>query len=115
MVVTVVDHHPIARRWVHWCVAGIPPDIRALLEGASLHPEVLPAGAIETINSFDQPGYGGPAPPGGTGPHEYVMTVYALDDVPRFLPLSLTEEQIERLIRNTVIASGDCTGVFERA
>jgi hypothetical protein len=30
-------------------------------------------------NDFGNPGYGGPQPPGGHGPHHYYFWVYALD------------------------------------
>src|SRR5512143_4119635 len=84
LVVTVVDVHPAANFWVHWCVAGIPPEFPGFAEGASLNPRLLPAGAIETVNTYGEPGYGGPAPPGGAGPHDYVMSVYALSGTPAF-------------------------------
>jgi Raf kinase inhibitor-like YbhB/YbcL family protein len=115
IVVTIIDHHPIANFWVHWCVSGIPPNIRELPEGASLHPHLLPAGVIETINSYGEPGYGGPAPPPGSGPHEYVISVYALGAAPQFKRALLTMKQIDVLIAGEILASGSCSGVFERA
>ncbi len=114
LVLTIIDHHPVANLWVHWCVAGIPPDVVGIVEGASLNSRVLPAGAIETVNSYGEPGYGGPAPPGGTGPHDYVMSVYALSGVPAFRRAQFTRKQIDQLLDGMILASGTCTGVFER-
>lgn len=115
LVVTIIDVHPVANFWVHWCIAGISPDITGIAEGASLNPRVLPPGAIETVNSYGEPGYGGPAPPGGTGPHDYVMSVYALRGLPPFRRAQFSRKQIEQLLDGLVVASGNCTGVFERA
>jgi Raf kinase inhibitor-like YbhB/YbcL family protein len=114
IVVTIIDHHPIAHFWVHWCVSGIPPNVRELQEGASLHPHLLPAGVIETVNSYGEPGYGGPAPPPGSGPHEYVISVYALGTDPQVKRTPLTMKQIDALMAGGILASGSCSGVFER-
>ncbi len=114
IVVTIIDEHPIARHWVHWCIAAIPPTILGLPEGASLQTRLLPAGALETINSYGEPGYGGPAPPGGSGPHEYITSVFALSGVPSFKRAAYTKRQIDDLLRGMIIAAGSCTGIFER-
>ncbi len=115
LLVTIIDHHPIARLWVHWCVGGIPPGIVGLSEGASQNPGLLPAGAIETLNGYGQPGYGGPAPPAGSGPHEYVISVYALSGgVPAFRRASPGKKEIDDTVEGMVLAAGSCSGVFER-
>ena len=74
----IVDHHPVAKKWVHWIVINIPPEVTYLTEGAS--GKNMPPGALEMKNSFGDMGYGGPQPPRGTGPHQYVVTVFALKD-----------------------------------
>jgi Raf kinase inhibitor-like YbhB/YbcL family protein len=76
-VLSMIDHHPIAHGWVHWLVIDIPADARGLDEGASS--AAMPLGSIELNSSYGRPGYGGPLPPAGTGPHDYVFTLYALD------------------------------------
>jgi Raf kinase inhibitor-like YbhB/YbcL family protein len=73
---TIVDPHPVADNWLHWVAINIPPETSELAEGAS--GVDMPRGALELINSFGQPGYGGPQPPPGSGKHPYVVTVYAL-------------------------------------
>ena len=73
----IVDPHPVAKNWVHWFVIDIPFRERTFPEGASGAP--LPTGAKELLNSYDELGYGGPAPPTGSGVHPYVATVYALN------------------------------------
>src|SRR5208337_216260 len=74
----IVDQHPVARKWVHWVVINIPPEVTSLPEGAS--GKNMPPGALEMKNSFGDMGYGGPQPPRGTGTHQYVVTVFALKD-----------------------------------
>ena len=75
---SIVDQHPVARKWAHWIVINISPEVSSLPEGAS--GKNMPAGAIETRNSFGEAGYGGPQPPKGTGQHGYLITIYALKD-----------------------------------
>jgi len=66
LVVRDVD----AEGFVHWVIAGLPPDLGGLAEGTP------PAGAVEAANDFGRPGWGGPCPPAGT--HNYEFRVYAL-------------------------------------
>ena len=40
---------------------------------------LLPKGALQTRTDFGAPGYGGPCPPEGHGPHRYIFTVFAVD------------------------------------
>lgn len=71
LAVAVVD--PDASNFVHWVVVGLEPSIDELEAGR------LPEGAVETLNSFDEAAWSGPAPPAGTR-HTYVFTVYALPE-----------------------------------
>jgi Raf kinase inhibitor-like YbhB/YbcL family protein len=62
----------------HWVVYNIPADVNELKTGAGdASKNLLPAGAIQGLTDYGQPGYGGPAPVPGL-PHHYVITVYAL-------------------------------------
>ena len=73
----IIDRHPVAHGWVHWLVTDLPASVHSLEEGAS--GTAMPAGAVELRNSWDRTGYGGPQPPVGSGTHDYVGTLYALD------------------------------------
>lgn len=55
--------------WDHWIAYDIPID-------AEIAEAVGPLGTAG-LNSWGQPGYGGPCPPSGT--HRYIFSVYALD------------------------------------
>ncbi|NDY42500.1 YbhB/YbcL family Raf kinase inhibitor-like protein [Dissulfurirhabdus thermomarina] len=112
LALAVVDPHPVARNWVHWLVVDIPPETRALAEGAS--PGGLPPGARELVNSFGQPGYGGPQPPPGTGPHPYVFTLYALKVRHLDLPDRCRLADFQAAIRGAVLAESRLTGYLGR-
>jgi Raf kinase inhibitor-like YbhB/YbcL family protein len=106
----LIDHHPIAHGWVHWLVVDIPGDVRELPEGASQL--AMPPGAIEHDSSYGSPGYGGPQPPAGSGSHDYVFTLFALD-VPR---LGVREDAIWDEVREAldahVLESATLRGTF---
>lgn len=110
--VTVVDHHPVADKWVHWLVVDIPADTRSLPEGAS--GSNMPRGARELQSSFGKPGYGGPRPPKGTGEHPYVVTVYALDTVSLYLERDTGLDAFKQAIEGHVLDSAEVTGLFEQ-
>ncbi len=59
--------------FIHWIMVGIDPGLTGLEEG------LAPTGAVQGTNSFDAIGWGGPCPPPGTGEHEYLVQLHALD------------------------------------
>ncbi len=111
ILIAMIDQHPIARRWVHWVVADVAPSVTAFTEGAS---GSLSPPARELENTSRGAGYSGPEPPDGSGYHEYVVTVYALDiDSPVF-PSAPTAASIAHAVDGHTLASGTLTGIFER-
>ena len=110
-VVTLIDQHPVASEWVHWVVVGLPPDIVALAPGAS---GAMPAGSRELDNSFGSAGYGGPAPPAGTGAHDYRFTVYALDADAVDLPSQPSAGEIAEALSGHILAEASLTGTFSQ-
>ena len=108
--ITIIDRHPIARGWVHWCVVDIPASVHALTEGAS--GRSMPAGSRELVNTFGDVGYGGPQPPRGTGPHEYHVTIHALR-VPALTVERAKLENVMAAIRSAEISSSSVAGRYE--
>ncbi len=109
---TVIDLHPIARRWVHWIILNIPAGTTSLAEGASrTH---LPPGALELTNSFGEPGYGGPMPPKGSGRHDYQFTLYALSVKQLKIPPNSSHSFFLSSIEKSILARATLTGTFER-
>ena len=108
----IVDHHPVAKKWVHWMVINIPLEVTSLPEGASA--KNMPPGALEMKNSFGDMGYGGPQPPRGTGSHQYVVTVYALKDPTLDVKPGATLSDFQSAIRGKVLEEASITGLFEQ-
>jgi Raf kinase inhibitor-like YbhB/YbcL family protein len=109
---SIVDQHPIARKWVHWLIINIPPEITSIAEGAS--GRNMPAGSVEIRNSFGESGYGGPQPPAGTGPHQYLITVYALKEAGIDLKSNATLADFHNAIKGKTLAESSITGLYER-
>jgi Raf kinase inhibitor-like YbhB/YbcL family protein len=114
IALTVIDHHPIARNWLHWCVVNIPPETSGLQEGASRNVTLMPEGAEELTNSFGEVGYGGPQPPAGSGVHEYVFEISALSCDKLAIPRRAATEEIIRLLGQYTLARGSLSALFER-
>ena len=110
---SIIDPHPVARNWVHWLLINIPFRERKIVEGAS-RTNSLPPGTKELMNSFSELGYGGPAPPPGSGQHPYVVTLYALNVEPLNLGVDCSLRQFEKAIEGKVIAEVTHTGYYER-
>jgi Raf kinase inhibitor-like YbhB/YbcL family protein len=71
--ITMVD---VTAGFLHWQAVKIPAAARSLPAGAHL--------THVSLNSFHQPGYGGPCPPAGPA-HRYVFTLRALGASGRIL------------------------------
>jgi Raf kinase inhibitor-like YbhB/YbcL family protein len=96
-----------ADRFVHWTVLRIPPRANHFEEGR------IPAGAIETENSFGKRGWGGPCPPEGDEPHRYVFALYAAR---RDLGLGreASPDEVRDGLAGAGLARGTLTGRFGR-
>jgi hypothetical protein len=113
LALAIVDRHPIANNWVHWLVVNIPKTTNMLVEGASRTPK-MPAGAKELNNTFGSSGYGGPQPPRGSGPHDYEVTLYALNVDNLALGANTALTAFEKALAGKVIASAKIVGTYER-
>jgi phosphatidylethanolamine-binding protein (PEBP) family uncharacterized protein len=49
-VVEMIDHHPVARGWLHWLVVDVPAEAHEIGEGASGTPS-MPPGVLELANT----------------------------------------------------------------
>jgi len=112
LAISIVDLHPVARKWVHWMVINIPPEVSSLPEGAS--GKNMPSGAMEMRNSFGDTGYGGPQPPRGTGAHRYVVTVYALKDARLDMKPNASLGDFQDAIKGKTLDETSITGLFEQ-
>lgn len=104
---TLVVEDPDADRFVHWTVLSIPADAAGTAEGR------VPAGAVETENSFGKRGWGGPCPPEGDDPHRYVFALYAAD-APLGLGKDSSPDEVRAALSDHAIARGTLTGRFGR-
>ncbi|MCL6471385.1 MAG: YbhB/YbcL family Raf kinase inhibitor-like protein [Firmicutes bacterium] len=101
-----------ARNWVHWLVVDIPAKTTSIAEGASN--KRMPDGSKELINTFGDIGYGGPQPPPGSGPHKYVITVYALSEEGLDLPQQISYDDFLRALEGKVLAKASIIGKYSR-
>jgi hypothetical protein len=113
LALAIVDRHPIANNWVHWLVVNVPKTTSILAEGAS-RTDKMPAGAKELNNTFGSLGYGGPQPPRGSGPHDYEVTLYALNVDDLALAANTSLAVFEKAIAGKVLASAKIVGTYER-
>jgi Raf kinase inhibitor-like YbhB/YbcL family protein len=102
---------PTERPFLHWAIWNIP----GKLEGLPAHVlkddrlgEPL-GGAVQGLNGNGQPGYTGPKPPAGDGPHRYHFQLFALDmrlDLPPTAPLEV--------LKGNAVASCELVGIYQQ-
>lgn len=88
----------------HWAIHAIPPDTSQLPR----------PGLSEAVNDFGKPGYGGPCPPRGHGPHHYHFRLYALDVASLPLGRQARCAEVEHLARQHAVAEADYVGIYSR-
>ncbi|MEH2145004.1 YbhB/YbcL family Raf kinase inhibitor-like protein [Nostoc sp.] len=96
---------PLTRGFTHWTIYGIEPTVSQLAEADG-------SKFLEGINSDDKPGYTGPAPPVGHGPHHYYFWLYALNKKLDLKP-GLNREQLLDALADHVIEQARLIGIYE--
>lgn len=95
--------------WVHWVLYDLPASTTSLPE--ALRSGALPAGALEGLNDWKQPGYRGPCPP--IGRHRYFHRLYALDATLPDLKQP-TRAQLEKAMGGHVLATAELIGTYQK-
>ena len=90
-------------KWIHWL--AITTD-SSIVEGAS----TMDKNIIQGENSWGVSLYGGMAPP--DRPHEYVVTVYALDILPS-LTTGFTMSDLDDIVTTHTIDSAVLKGMYD--
>ena len=102
---SIVDHHPVAKNFVHWMVSDIDARITFLPEAASNSAQ-MPAGSKELK------AYTGPNPPSGS--HDYEFTLYALKTDTLDLPAKVSLEAFTTAVEQNKLASAKLIGKFAK-
>lgn len=79
-----------------------------------MRPGVIPSRCVELRNTFGDPGYGGPQPPPGSGPHEYVITLYAISAPALPVEAATTMTALQDAMKGRIISTAQVTGIFGR-
>jgi Raf kinase inhibitor-like YbhB/YbcL family protein len=95
--------------WNHWLLYNIPPTAHSLAQGWKPG-----ANGASTLNDFGKPGYNGPCPPKGHGPHRYYFKLYALDVPALDLAKNAKRSQLDQALKGHVIAETQYMGRYER-
>ena len=106
---------PTGSGWWHWTVYDIPAGTTSLTSGAGdAERGLLPAGALQGLTDFGAAGYGGPCPPPGHGPHQYSITVHALDIETLGLPASAAAPMVGFTVNQHTLAKATIVFYYER-
>lgn len=106
---------PTGSGWWHWIVFDIPAEATELKQGAGdILKNILPKGSIQSSTDFGQPGYGGPCPPEGDRPHQYIFTVYALKTASLGLNKDATPAMVGFYLNANTIAKASIVAYFKR-
>jgi Raf kinase inhibitor-like YbhB/YbcL family protein len=89
----------------HWGAFDIPADTRSIAAGQTV--------GNEATNDFGKPGYGGPCPPPGHGPHHYHFKLFALD-TDRLDLSNPTIADLESEARSHAVGQAELIGTYER-
>ena len=95
--------------WNHWLLYDIPASAHSLPQGWK------PGGpGVSGANDFGKPGYGGPCPPRGHGPHRYFFKLFALRVPSLGLAPGAKRAAIDKAMRGHILAGIEYMGIYER-
>ena len=105
---------PTGSGWWHWVVFNIPATAHALPAGILADGKGLPAGAVQSLTDFGQPGFGGACPPVGDKPHRYQFTLHALKVEKLDLPASSMPALVGFMVHANQLAETRITDHYGR-
>ncbi|HLY42721.1 MAG TPA: YbhB/YbcL family Raf kinase inhibitor-like protein [Terracidiphilus sp.] len=111
LALIVTDPDAPSGTFTHWILFNLPASSRSLSPGVP-EKDQLADGSRQGENDFDRTGYGGPCPPHHSD-HRYVFTLYALDTT-LDLPVGASKKQVDKAIKNHVLARGELTAHYGR-
>jgi Raf kinase inhibitor-like YbhB/YbcL family protein len=103
---------PVSGGFYHWLILNLPTGAKGLAEGAgNVSSHKAPAGSIQLVNHWGEPGYGGPCPPGHSR-HRYHFILYALrvDQLPGIARTKISEAAAQ--IKQAAVASAEVVLVY---
>jgi len=112
LALIVRDPDAPSGEFTHWMLYDLPPTITEIPAG-SYSAAKFPLGGFEGQNDFGNLGYGGPCPPPGS-PHHYVFTLYALNQPSLGLAAGAARAELDRALKDKVVAHTELTGLFRR-
>ena len=95
--------------WTHWLLYDLPANLHELAQGYK--PGRL---GKSGANDFGKPGYGGPCPPRGHGPHRYYFRVYSLGVPSLGLRDGAKRAEVDHALKGHVLATAEYMGRYER-
>lgn len=106
---------PTGSGFWHWVVVNIPADVTELkLNAGNPTASLLPKGALMTRTDFGKPGYGGPCPPEGHGPHRYQFTLFAVKQEALPVNADTSAAAVGFNLHFNTIEKATLTGIFKR-
>jgi Raf kinase inhibitor-like YbhB/YbcL family protein len=116
--VTMYDpYKPPVSGWWHWIVYDLPPTTTALARRAGEAGGAgLPPGSKQGLPDGDapQPHYYGPCPDIGDPPHQYLITVYALNVTHLELPPTATAADVDYVISSKTLGKASIIRPYQR-
>jgi Raf kinase inhibitor-like YbhB/YbcL family protein len=114
--ITIYDKDaPTGSGFWHWVVFNIPASETELKQGAGdASKNLLPEGTIQSVTDFGQPGYGGPCPPEGDKPHQYIITIHALKTDNLGLDAKATPALVGFYLNANTLAKASIVAYYQR-
>lgn len=113
-VITAYDPDaPTGSGFWHWVVFNIPVDANHIKRNAAANPELLPTGAVQSVNDTGTAGFIGACPPTGDKAHRYIFTIYALNTT-LDLNQNTTPAVLGFSLNGKVLAKSQIIGHYQR-
>jgi hypothetical protein len=106
----MIDTSVKPSQWSHWIVVDIPPETTSLARGT----KSLPGAARAIQSNFGDLYYDGPCPPGGSGTHQYQITLWALSAASVPVAADMKATELQDLLGKTALDHASLTATVRR-
>lgn len=106
---------PTGSGWWHWVAFDIPTSTTSVkAEAGDISKHLMPKGVIQSLTDFGKTGYGGPCPPENDKPHQYIITVHALNTDKLGLDATASPALVGFYLNNVTLAKSSIVMYYSR-
>lgn len=107
LAIIVEDPDAVSKKpWIHWVLFNISPNVQFISEGSK------PGNSQEGVSDSGENGYAPACPPKGSGVHQYIFRLFALDEKLNDMPEFTDRDMLLEAMYGHILAQAELVGKY---